>query len=195
MSRKTPTDVNETTLSGKLLIATPSIGDPRFDRTVILLCDHSPEHAMGIVLNQPVEGLSLRELFEQLDITRPELAPDKSVLIGGPVDRDRGFVLHTVDFHAPDSTLSVNSQIALTATKDALEAIASHSPPRRSLLALGYAGWGAGQLEDELAANAWLVTDPDEALIFGEHGEAMWEMALQRMGVTPEHLSAMAGHA
>ena len=195
MQPDTPTDVSDSFLGGKLLVATPSIGDPRFDRTVILMCDHSAEHAMGIVINKPVDGLRLPELFAQLGISHPDDAPDRAVLLGGPVDRDRGFVIHTTDYATADSTLPVCDGLSLTATKDVLEAIASASPPRRSLLALGYAGWGAGQLESELAANAWLVTEPDEALIFDTANEAKWQGALDRLGVTPEHLSFMAGHA
>lgn len=195
MQPDTPTDVSDSFLGGKLLVATPSIGDPRFDRTVILMCDHSAEHAMGIVINKPVDGLRLPELFAQLGISHPDDAPDRAVLLGGPVDRDRGFVIHTTDYATADSTLPVCDGLSLTATKDVLEAIASASPPRRSLLALGYAGWGAGQLESELAANAWLVTEPDEALIFDMANEAKWQGALDRIGVTPEHLSFMAGHA
>lgn len=195
MDPATPTDLDESFLGGKLLVATPSIGDPRFDRTVILMCDHSPDHAMGIVINKPVDGLRLPELFAQLGIERPEDAPDRPVLIGGPVDRDRGFVLHSTDFHAVESTLPVCDGISLTATKEVLTAIASLTPPRRSLLALGYAGWGGGQLEEELAANAWLVTDPDEALIFEEPDATKWQRALDRIGVSPEHLSFLAGHA
>jgi putative transcriptional regulator len=195
MQPDTPTDVSDSFLGGKLLVATPSIGDPRFDRTVILMCDHSAEHAMGIVINKPVDGLRLPELFAQLGISHPDDAPDRAVLLGGPVDRDRGFVIHTTDYATADSTLPVCDGLSLTATKDVLEAIASASPPRRSLLALGYAGWGAGQLESELAANAWLVTEPDEALIFDTANEAKWQGALDRIGVTPEHLSFMAGHA
>jgi putative transcriptional regulator len=195
MQPDTPTDVSDSFLGGKLLVATPSIGDPRFDRTVILMCDHSAEHAMGIVINKPVDGLRLPELFAQLGISHPDDAPDRAVLLGGPVDRDRGFVIHTTDYATADSTLPVCAGLSLTATKDVLEAIASASPPRRSLLALGYAGWGAGQLESELAANAWLVTEPDEALIFDTANEAKWQGALDRIGVTPEHLSFMAGHA
>jgi putative transcriptional regulator len=195
MQPDTPTDVSDSFLGGKLLVATPSIGDPRFDRTVILMCDHSSEHAMGIVINKPVDGLRLPELFAQLGISHPDDAPDRAVLLGGPVDRDRGFVVHTTDYATADSTLPVCDGLSLTATKDVLEAIASASPPRRSLLALGYAGWGAGQLESELAANAWLVTEPDETLIFDTANEAKWQGALDRIGVTPEHLSFMAGHA
>lgn len=195
MTRDDSKDVSDRFLGGKLLIATPSIGDPRFDRTVIFMCDHSEDHAMGIVVNKPVEGLRMPELFEQLGVETEAETPDRPVLLGGPVDRDRGFVLHTPDFEADGSTLPVSKTIGLTATKDVLEAIASHEPPRRSILALGYAGWGAGQLEDELTANAWLVVDADEDLIFSDISEEKWERALEILGVTPEHLSMAAGHA
>jgi len=182
-------------LGGKLLIATPSIGDPRFDRTVIFMCDHSDEHAMGIIVNKPANGLRLPELYEQLELTTECNAPDRDVLLGGPVERERGFVIHTRDFEAGGSTLPVTDSLGLTATRDALEAIASNNPPRQSILALGYAGWGAGQLEEELAVNAWLVAEPDEVLLFGDENDGKWEKALGQIGITPEHLSALSGHA
>lgn len=195
MQSDRPTDPDDSFLAGKILVATPSIGDPRFDRSVILMCDHSAEHAMGIVINKPVDGIQLPDLLSQLEIDGAETAPDVPVLLGGPVDRDRGFVIHTPDFSAPDSTLPIGAGLSLTATKDVLEAIASPTPPERSLVALGYAGWGAGQLESELTANAWLVTDAAADLIFGTPNSAKWERALDQLGVTPEHLSVLAGHA
>lgn len=182
-------------LSGKLLIASPGIGDPRFDRSVILMCDHSAEHAMGIVLNKRVEGLRLPEVFEQLGVETTEQTIDRPVLHGGPVERQRGFVLHTSDFQTADSTLAVTEHIGLSSTKDALDAMASSTPPRCSMLALGYAGWGSGQLEGELAANAWLVADADEALVFSPDIEGKWQNALGILGVTPEHLSGASGTA
>ncbi|OLF80862.1 hypothetical protein AWH62_14180 [Maricaulis sp. W15] len=195
MAPASSTDVDETFLGGKLLIATPSIGDPRFDRTVIVMCDHSPDHAMGIVINKPADDLRLPELFEQLGVDGIRPAPDTPVLIGGPVDQDRGFVLHTRDYSSLEATLPVSPRIGLTATKDVLDAIASSHPPRRSLLALGYAGWGAGQLEQELAANAWLVIELDETLVFDTGDADKWQRALDLIGVSPEHLSALSGHA
>lgn len=195
MTLSDDTHVADRFLGGKLLIATPMIGDPRFDRSVILMCDHSDEHAMGIIINKPVSGLRLPELFDQLGIETDITAPDRAVLLGGPVERDRGFVLHSDDFAADGSTLPVSAGIGLTATKDILEAIASDHPPRRSVLALGYAGWGPGQLEDELTANAWLVADPDEALIFSDTNDDKWEKALAIIGISPEHLSSLSGHA
>ena len=182
-------------LSGKLLIATPAIGDPRFDRSVILLCDHSAEHAMGIILNKPVKGLRLPALLEQLGIENAGEARDQIVLEGGPVDRDRGFVLHSGDFDSDGATLDIGEGVRMTATKDVLVAMASREPPRQAVMALGYAGWGAGQLESELAENAWLVADADESMIYGDEVDGKWEAALQRIGVTPEHLSSSPGHA
>lgn len=195
MTLSDDTHVADRFLGGKLLIATPMIGDPRFDRSVILMCDHSDEHAMGIIINKPVSGLRLPELFEQLGVESDASAPDRAVMLGGPVESDRGFVLHSDDFAADGSTLPVSEGIGLTATKDILEAIASDHPPRRSVLALGYAGWGPGQLEDELTANAWLVAEPDETLIFGDGNEDKWEQALAIIGISPEHLSSLSGHA
>lgn len=198
MARMAPastTHVDETFLGGKLLIATPAIGDPRFDRAVILVCDHTAEGAMGIIINKPAAGLRLPELFEQLEVDSSQPAPDGPVLVGGPVDKDRGFVLHTRDYANDEATLPINDHIGLTATKDVLEAMASDSPPQRSLLALGYSGWAAGQLDDELVANAWLVCDMDEQLVFETDDADKWPRALECLGISPEHLSALSGHA
>jgi putative transcriptional regulator len=182
-------------LAGKVLIASPLIGDPRFDRTVVFLCAHGDDHAMGLILNKPMDSLRLPALFEQLGVKSEIHAPDRAVLNGGPVDRDRGFVLHTDDYETPDSTLAVASGIGLTATREILEAIASNEPPRRSVLALGYAGWDPGQLEDEIQANAWLVGEPDEAILFDDDYPTKWARALKNMGVTPEFLIGASGHA
>jgi putative transcriptional regulator len=188
-------DMDKGYLSGKVLIATPAIGDPRFDHTLILMCDHSDEHAMGIILNKPVEGLRMPALFEQLGVEGNTATPDRPVMRGGPVEEDRGFVLHTKDFDVEGATLPVSGKLGLTATKDALEAIASTSPPRHSLIALGYAGWGPGQIEIELAANAWLIVDADDDLIFEGKDEDKWKSALDKIGVAPEHLSSLSGNA
>lgn len=182
-------------LTGKLLIASPAIGDPRFDRALIYICDHDEEHAMGIAVNNPVEDLRLPTLFEQLGIESDIVLPDSAILNGGPVDADRGFVLHTPDFSHEAATMRVSSNICLTATREVLDAMASDHPPRQAVLALGYAGWGPGQLEDELQASAWLVADPVESLIFDDRFENKWERALELIGVNPAHLSAISGHA
>lgn len=182
-------------LTGKLLIASPLIGDPRFDRSVVLLCAHEDDHAMGILINKPIADLRLPTLFDQLGVKCEIEVPDRPVMFGGPVDRDRGFVLHSDDYTSDDTTFGVGPGIGLTATKDILEAMASPMAPRRSLLALGYAGWTEGQLEDEIGANAWLVTEPDEDLLFSEDHTAKWIKALKKLGVTPEFLTASSGHA
>src|SRR5262249_32643327 len=149
-------------LAGKLLVAMPRIGDPRFDRTVIMMCSHTEEHAMGLVINKPKEELTLGDVLDHLGISAaPEVAPIQ-VLDGGPVRPDRGFVLHSADFVASDSTTDVCPGIRLTATRDILEAVAGEKAPQRFVLALGCSGWGAGQLEDELKQNAWLVVDADD---------------------------------
>ena len=186
-------------LTGRMLVAMPGIGDPRFERAVILLCAHNAEHAMGLTVNRPVEGLSVGSVLKRLKVGGASSSitlPDDLVLMGGPVERDRGFVLHTDDYAAPESTLQVGDGVALTATREVLEAMAGHnSRPRRSLLALGYAGWGAGQLEQELLGSTWLTCDADESLIFGDDHAAKWTRALAKIGVSPERLSSLTGRA
>jgi putative transcriptional regulator len=192
-------DSEEPFLTGRMLVAMPGIGDPRFQRAVIFLCAHNAEHAMGLAVNQPVDGLSIGSVLKRLkigDANSSITLPDDLVLMGGPVERDRGFVLHTDDYRSPSSSLPVIPGISLTATPDVLEAIAGHnSRPRRSLLALGYAGWGAGQLEQELLGSTWLTCDADESLIFGDDYAAKWHRALAKIGVSPERLSSESGRA
>ena len=182
-------------LSGQVLIAMPGIGDPRFERAVVLVCAHDQDHAMGLALNRPVEGLTVPDLLKRLDIKAEIEIPADLVLVGGPVERERGFVLHTDDYHAEHS-LGVGGGVALTATREVLEAMAGREPrPRLARLALGYAGWGAGQLEDEIKHNVWLVCDPDEALLFDGDHDHKWTRALAKLGVNPERLSAASGRA
>lgn len=190
-----PIDGDAAGLGGKMLIATPAIGDPRFARTLVLICAHTPDHAMGIIVNKPMGALRLPDLLEQLGIESTITVPDRPVLAGGPVDRDRGFVLHSDDFYSEDATLDVADGVGMTATKDALEAIASHDAPRQAVLALGYAGWGAGQLDNEILGNAWLVCDPSDELLFGIDLAGKWTRALGSIGVTPEKLSSLHGEA
>ncbi|HEY8616767.1 YqgE/AlgH family protein [Phenylobacterium sp.] len=181
--------------AGQLLIAMPGISDPRFERSLILVCAHDARHAMGLAVNRPVEGLTVPDLLARLDIQSQIKAPPDLVLMGGPVERERGFVLHTDDYLAEHS-LEVGAGLALTPTRDALEAMAQNSGrPRRSALALGYAGWGAGQLEDEIKENVWLTCEPDEQLIFGGGHDHKWSRALAKLGVDPERLSFAAGRA
>ncbi|MCG8443697.1 MAG: YqgE/AlgH family protein [Caulobacterales bacterium] len=182
-------------LRGKMLIATPSISAPRFDRSVIFMCAHNEEHAMGIIVNKPLGELRLPHLLDQLSIESSEAAPNQAVLDGGPVERDRGFVLHSADYHSENATLDVIASIGLTATRDVLEAMGSPSGPSRSTLALGYAGWGPGQLESEIQANTWLICDPHDELVFDDSHEAKWERALASIGVAPEKLSSLFGQA
>jgi len=183
-------------LAGRLLIAMPGIGDHRFEKSVILICAHGGDHAMGIAINKPAGDLTLPELLPRLGLQADIRMPHDLVLLGGPVEKERGFVLHTCDYASPPATMDIAGDLALTATREVLEAMASRdTAPRRSILALGYAGWGAGQLEDELANNAWLTCDPDEDLVFGQDHGSKWGMALRKLGINPSMLSAEAGHA
>lgn len=184
----------DTDLTGKLLIALPRIGDPRFERSIILLCAHTPEFAMGLILNRPVEGLDLQDLMEQLSVPVEISLQGGVVLEGGPVATDRGFVLHTDDVFCEGATMEVDD-ICMTATRDILVAIGSRQAPERYALALGYSGWGAGQLENEIAANAWLVCDPDFDLVFGDAYDDKWRDAMSRLGVDPSRLQPGAGSA
>jgi putative transcriptional regulator len=183
-------------LGGRLLVAMPGIDDPRFDRTVILICAHTPEHAMGIALNRPVDGLTLPDLLDKLGVKSQIHVPAQAVLAGGPVERERGFVVHTDDYATKESTLSVADGLALTATREVLEALGDAGrAPRCALLALGCAGWSPGQLERELKVNIWLICDPDEALVFDDDHNTKWSRALAKIGVRPDQLSAQSGSA
>jgi putative transcriptional regulator len=183
-------------LTGRVLIAMPGIGDPRFERAVVLMCAHNGEHAMGLTLNHPVEGLTLPDLLERLGIKPQFELADEPVLFGGPVDRERGFVLHTDDYISPGASTPVCEGVAWTATRDVLEAMADRlRRPRRSLMALGYAGWGPGQLEREIQDNVWLTCEPDEALLFDIDHALKWSQALAKLGVSPGRLSSQSGRA
>ena len=183
-------------LTGRLLVAMPGIGDPRFERAVILMCAHSPDYAMGIAVNRPMDGLSVPDLLERLGVASQIQLPEHPVLAGGPVERERGFVLHTDDYAAPESTMTVADGIALTATREVLEAMASGSDgPRHAILALGCAGWSSGQLEREIKENVWLTCDPDEDLIFDDDHDTKWSRALAKIGVSAAHLSGQSGRA
>jgi putative transcriptional regulator len=183
-------------LTGRVLIAMHGIGDPRFERAVILMCAHEPDHAMGLTLNQPIEGLTVNEILERLDLKPQTPMAAESVLLGGPVDRERGFVLHTDDYMSRGSSLPVCKGLAWTATRDVLQAIGDPlRRPRRSILALGYAGWGAGQLERELQDNVWLTCEPDESLVFDTDHDLKWVRALAKLGVAAGSLSSQSGRA
>jgi putative transcriptional regulator len=183
-------------LTGRMLIAMPAIGDPRFERALVFVCAHTTDHAMGITVNHPVKGLTVPGLINRLGVESEIQLPDDLVLLGGPVENERGFVLHTDDYICPNSSVAVGQGLSLTGTREVLEAMASHDHrPRRALLALGYAGWGAGQLEQEIRQNAWLVCDPDEFLLFGGDHDEKWARALAKLGVRLDHLSGETGRA
>lgn len=181
-------------LEGKLLLAMPGMGDSRFERNVIYMCSHNEEGAMGIVINREISHLNFPQLLEQLDIDYSPPVVDIPIHAGGPVDTGRGFVIHSADF-VQDSTLIVSETIALTATVDILKALAVGQGPKSHLLALGYAGWGAGQLDQELKGNGWISTSSDDEVIFHTDIEDKWPRAMARMGVDVSMLSASSGHA
>jgi putative transcriptional regulator len=182
-------------LAGKCLIAMPGMGDPRFARSVIYLCAHSAEGAMGLIVNKPAPDMRLGELLDHLGIPRGAGVPDIRVHIGGPVEHARGFVLHSSDYASPQGTMKVDDGISMTATLDVLERIAAGTGPQQSMLALGYAGWGPGQLESEIAQNGWLTADVRPDLVFGRANEFKWTAALKSIGVDPLSLSSQAGRA
>lgn len=183
-------------LGGKLLIAMPGMGDPRFARSVILVCAHSDEGAMGLIVNKTMADLSFSKLLEQIGIVRKDSGRDIRVHFGGPVERGRGFVLHSPDYRADGGgTMDIPGDLSVTATQDILGALARGNGPDAALLALGYSGWGPGQLESEIARNDWLTTDPGKDLIFAAEDKPKWAGALRHMGIDPFSLSAAAGRA
>jgi putative transcriptional regulator len=189
-------------LDGQMLIAMPSMRDERFTRSVIYVCAHSSEGAMGIVVNQPAANINFPDLLVQLEvipasdlIQLPRRAGSVKVLRGGPVETGRGFVLHSADFFIENSTLPIDDGICLTATLDILKAIARGDGPASALLALGYAGWAPGQLETEIQENGWLHCAADSELIFGTDTEAKYEKALKKIGIDLGMLSSDSGHA
>ncbi len=202
---RSPTDRSSSEyLDGQLLIAMPGMADERFARSVIYMCAHSEEGAMGIVVNHPTPDLSVSDLLVQLDIvteseriTLPAKLHGQQVLIGGPVETSRGFVLHSPDFSIDQSTLPIDEGVCLTATVDILRAIASGKGPEHIVFALGYAGWSPGQLEREIQENGWLSCKAAPDLIFRSAPEARYELALKEIGIEPHQiamLSSEAGH-
>lgn len=174
-------------LDGQLLIAMPNMLDPRFKRSVVLICAHDEEHAMGIVVNKPLGDVEIGDLFEQLEIDPREGVGGEPVFFGGPVQTERGLVLHTLDYQM-ETTLAVTASIGVTATRDILVDIGGRKPnrpgPERFLLAIGHAGWGGGQLEHEIAMNAWAHCPAEEPIVFDGAKDATWRKALSRLGVT-----------
>ena len=182
-------------LTGKLLIAMPGMGDMRFEHSVVFLCSHGPEGAMGLIVNKPAEDVRLSDLLTQLDIVPQPPERDMPVHFGGPVESARGFVLHSTDYASSLQSMKVSDEFSMTATLDILEDIATGAGPKRALMMLGYAGWGPSQLESEIAMNGWLTADADPALIFGTADAEKWGAALKSLGVDPLTLSASAGRA
>lgn len=183
------------TLAGKLLVAMPGIGDPRFARSVIMMCTHDAEHAMGVVINKPKQEVTLSEVLGHLGLQAGDTVGARAVMDGGPVRPDRGYVLHSADFTAHEGTQDVAPGIRLTATREVLEAVAKTDAPKEFVLALGCSGWGAGQLENELKENAWLVVDADNAIVFDADHEQKWERAIRTLGFDPSQLSSAQGSA
>ena len=173
----------------------PSMGDSRFERAVIFICAHSDEGAMGLIINKPARELDFATLLDHLNIPRAPAGRDIRVLFGGPVERSRGFVLHSGDYLQGPASMQVQGGLVMTATQDILEALAQGSGPKEVLVALGYAGWGPGQLEAEIARNDWLVTEGGSDLIFAPDHTAKWTAALKTLGVNPLLLSATGGRA
>lgn len=181
-------------MTGQLLIAMPQMRDPRFQRSVIYMCVHNEQCAMGLVVNRLVNSLSFPDLLQQLNIDADNLQQTIRVHFGGPVESGRGFVLHSDEFRESGTTI-VPGGLALTATIDILKAIAQGQGPRRSMLALGYAGWGPKQLDDELQANAWLSAPADEDIVFDGELDSKWERAMQKIGITTAMLTGLSGDA
>lgn len=182
-------------LSGQLLIAMPGMGDPRFERSVIFMCAHSDDGAMGLIVNKPAPDLAFSDLLKQLDIAAGPRPIEVPVHLGGPVEHGRGFVLHSADYRSREATLSVDERFGMTATQDILEELAQGRGPGAALLALGYSGWGPGQLEEEILANGWLTCDASNDLVFGRDDGTKWQRAIETLGIDVRLLSGDAGHA
>lgn len=180
---------------GKLLLATPKMADFRFERSVILICSHSSNGAMGIIVNKPTLDWKFEDVLKQLKINTKLSRPSQDVFFGGPVEYGRGFIVHSDDYEVPEVTVHIKENYRLTANADILCDMANGKGPKSSLLALGYAGWAPGQLEDELLSDSWLMCDPDSNLIFSENSENKWSAALSKMGVSPSHLATFSGQA
>ncbi len=182
-------------LDGQILIAMPGMQDPRFHRSLVYLCAHSADGAMGLIVNKRADDLKLKDLFGKLGIPIGGGIARKPVYYGGPVEMGRGFVLHSSDYHSDDATMQVDDGTSMTATLDILHAMATDCGPDRAIIALGYAGWAPGQLEAELQANGWLACPADEALLFGTDEDSKWDKALAKLGVHPAMLSPTGGRA
>lgn len=181
-------------LTGQMLVAMPGMADPRFVRSVIYICSHGPSGAMGLVINRLFGAADFPMLLEQLNIDSTPETPEMSVQFGGPVEMGRGFVLHTSDY-LHEGTTRIDDRISVTATIEIIQDIASGKGPSRSLMLLGYAGWGAGQLEEELKSNGWLTVEADEDILFDSDLDSKWDRAMAKMGISPSMLSSLQGNA
>jgi len=192
-------DSHDMKLTGRLLIATPDMGDPRFRNAVIYICSHDSSGAMGIIINKQMVksggALQLSDMLQNIGIKGDVKVADTPVLEGGPVDIDRGFVLHSADYFKIDSSLKLSDTLSLTSTKDVLEVLVKNEAPEKAMLAVGYSGWGAGQIERELQDNSWIVAEADEAIIFDTDLDGKWVKALASLGIRPEMLSHKGGSA
>lgn len=190
-----PSDSKTASLRNSFLLATPAMRDSRFRFAVIFMVSHDRSGAMGIIVNKGKPGLFISDLLEQVGITGDVQVADTPVLNGGPVDIDRGFVLHSSDYFKPESSLIISDTLSLTSTKDVLESLVSDDHPKNAMLAVGYAGWGPGQLEKEIAENSWLVTEADESIVFSNDLDGKWASVLAEMGIDPSCLSQSGGKA
>jgi putative transcriptional regulator len=181
-------------LTGQLLIAMPSMPDPRFTRAVIYICSHGPNGAMGLVLNRLFGEANFHTLLQQLKISPSAATRELAVHFGGPVETGRGFVLHSGDY-LHEGTTRIDDNVSLSATVEILQAIADGGGPKRTMLALGYTGWGAGQLDDEMKTNGWLTAPADDGILFDREIDTKWERALAKIGIRSTMLSAEVGHA
>ena len=189
------TETTSKDLTGKLLIAMPGLEDTRFEGGVVYVCAHSHEGSMGLIINKVSAQISAKDVFEQLEITPTDAMGALDVCYGGPVEMARGFVLHSADYTDGDASLPVDTEFSMTASKDILRDIALGAGPAQRLLCLGYAGWSPGQLDAEIAQNAWLTCDADSQIVFELDGGRKWAAALETLGVSAALLSAQAGHA
>ena len=178
-----------------MLIAMPGMGDPRFEKALIYMCAHSDEGAMGLIVNKPAGEVQFKDLLDQLSIEVEATPTETRVMFGGPVEHGRGFVLHSADYTQNDSTLQVDGTVGMTATLDILEDMARGAGPESALLALGYSGWGPGQLEGEIAANGWLTCAATSELVFGDGVDTKWLDAIKSLGIDPLLLSSEGGRA
>jgi putative transcriptional regulator len=192
--RKFQLGIDDYSFTGKLLVAMPYMSDPRFSHAVIFVCGHDEKGTMGIIINKPLPTVSFHDLMEQLGLTPSTNMEKINIHYGGPVEIGRGFVLHTDDY-VSDSTVIVDNGFALTATLDILRALASDRGPQKAILALGYVGWGAGQLEREIQENGWISIEPTPEIVFSPDLENKWVAALASIGVNPAILSLESGHA